>query len=99
MSFNDDRGAAHDGRKSTTTWFVFMREKRELLVNLMMRQKAIVESKRADALAKRAKDSAWENLTCEYNSQSGIRRITVTQLRKLWDNEKYRWKKKQSEET
>ncbi|KAL3208219.1 hypothetical protein MRX96_039291 [Rhipicephalus microplus] len=42
-------------------------------------------------------DSAWEKLTSEYNSQPGIRRVTVAQLRKLWDNEKFKWKK-QSEE-
>ncbi|KAL3186871.1 hypothetical protein MRX96_004806 [Rhipicephalus microplus] len=98
MSLNDEHGVTRDGRKTTTTRFVFTREERELLVNLVMRHKAVIENKRTDALAKRAKDSAWKKLTSEYNSQPGIRRVTVAQLRKLWDNEKFRWKKKQSEE-
>ncbi|KAL3219102.1 hypothetical protein MRX96_050541 [Rhipicephalus microplus] len=98
MSFNDDRSVARGGRKTTATWFVFTREERELLVNLVSRHKAIIENKRTDALAKRAKGSAWEKLTSGYNSQPGIRRVMVAQLRKLWDNEKSRWKKEQSEE-
>ncbi|KAH8026625.1 hypothetical protein HPB51_022600 [Rhipicephalus microplus] len=98
MSFNDDRFVARDGRKTTATLFVFTREERELLDNLVTRHKAVIANKRTDALAKRAKDSAWEKLTSEYNSQPGIRRVTVAQLRKLWDNEKSKWKKKQSEE-
>ncbi|KAH8021996.1 hypothetical protein HPB51_020606 [Rhipicephalus microplus] len=77
MSFNDDRGVARDGRKTTATRFVFTREERELLVNLVTRHKAVIENKRTDALTKRAKDSAWEKLTSEYNSQPGIRRVTV----------------------
>ncbi|KAL3201075.1 hypothetical protein MRX96_043141 [Rhipicephalus microplus] len=98
MSLNDDRGVARDGRKTTATRFMFTREERELLVNLLMRHKTIIEDKRTDALAKHAKDSAWKKLTSEYNSQPGIRRVTVAQLRKLWDNEKPRWKKNQSKE-
>ncbi|XP_075740801.1 uncharacterized protein LOC142787054 [Rhipicephalus microplus] len=98
MSFNDDRGVTRDGRKTTATRFAVTREERELLVNLVTRHKAVIENKGTDALAQRAKDSAWEKLTSEYNSQPGIRRVTVAQLRKLWDNEKSRWKKKQSGE-
>ncbi|KAL3226691.1 hypothetical protein MRX96_048931 [Rhipicephalus microplus] len=98
MSFNDDGGVARDGRKTTATRFVFTREERELLVNLVTRHKAVIENKRTDALTKCAKDSAWEKLTSEYNNQPGIRRVTVAQLRKLWDNEKSKWKKKQSEQ-
>ncbi|KAH7964129.1 hypothetical protein HPB51_027631 [Rhipicephalus microplus] len=60
MSFNDDGGVARDGRKTTATRFVFTREERELLVNLVTRHKAVIENKRTDALTKRAKDSAWE---------------------------------------
>ncbi|KAL3216900.1 hypothetical protein MRX96_032774 [Rhipicephalus microplus] len=98
MSFNDDGGVARDGRKTSATRFVFTREERELLVNLVTLHKAVIENKRTDALTKRAKDSAWEKLMSEYNSQPGIRRVTVAQLRKLWDNEKSKWKKKQSEQ-
>ncbi|KAH8035850.1 hypothetical protein HPB51_010602 [Rhipicephalus microplus] len=97
MSFNEDRGVARDGRKTTATRFVFTREEGERLVNLVMRHKAIIENKRTNALSKRAKDRAWEKLTREYNSQLGIRRVTVAQMRKLGDNEKSGWKKKQSE--
>ncbi|KAL3190544.1 hypothetical protein MRX96_020055 [Rhipicephalus microplus] len=98
MSFNDDHGVERDGRKTTAMRFVFTLEERELLVNLVTRHKAIIENKRTDAFAKRAKDSAWEKLTSEYNSQPGILRVTVAQQRKLWNNEKCRWNKKQTEE-
>ncbi|XP_075559944.1 uncharacterized protein LOC142591505 [Dermacentor variabilis] len=59
---------------------------------------AVIENRQTDNVSKRAKDSAWEKLAEEYNSQPGIRRVTVMQLRKLWDNEKSKWKKKDSEE-
>ncbi|KAL3209442.1 hypothetical protein MRX96_052358 [Rhipicephalus microplus] len=81
MSFNDDRSVARDGRKTIATRFVFTREERELLVNLVSRHKAIIENKKNDALAKRAKDSAWEKLMIGYNSQPKIRHVMVAQLR------------------
>uniref|UniRef100_A0A131YQA5 Regulatory protein zeste n=1 Tax=Rhipicephalus appendiculatus TaxID=34631 RepID=A0A131YQA5_RHIAP len=98
MSANNDRGVMRDGGKTTATRFVYTAEERELLRNLVVRHRSVLENKRTDNVSKRAKDVAWEKVTEEYNSQPGIRRVTVSQLRKLWDNEKSKWKKKQSEE-
>ncbi|KAL3171909.1 hypothetical protein MRX96_013489 [Rhipicephalus microplus] len=97
-SYHQGLPAAMLRGKTTATRFVFSREERELLVNLATRHKAVIENKRTDALTERAKDSVWEKLTSEYNSQPGIRRVTLAQLCKLWDTEKSKWKKKQSEE-
>ncbi|KAH7984736.1 hypothetical protein HPB52_023694 [Rhipicephalus sanguineus] len=72
-----------DGGKATAPRFVYTAEERELLRNLVMRYRSVIENKRTDNVSKRAKDIAWEELTDEYNSQRGIRRVTVSQLRKL----------------
>ncbi|KAH7967160.1 hypothetical protein HPB49_023261 [Dermacentor silvarum] len=91
-------GVNRGGGKTGAPRFVYTREERELLRNLVVRYRAVIENRKTDNTSKRAKDSAWEKLTEEYNSQPGIRRVTVVQLRKLWDNEKSKWKKKDSEE-
>ncbi|KAL1474379.1 hypothetical protein MTO96_038018 [Rhipicephalus appendiculatus] len=93
MSVNNDRGVMRDGGKTAATRFVYTAEERELLRNLVVRHRSVLENKRTDNVSKRAKDVAWEKVTDEYNSQPGIRRVTVSQLRKLWDNEKSKWKK------
>ncbi|KAH7935760.1 hypothetical protein HPB52_013173 [Rhipicephalus sanguineus] len=87
-----------DGGKTTAPRFVYTAEERELLRNLVMRHRSVIENKRTDNVSKRAKDIGWEKITEEYNSQPGIRRVTVSKLRKLWDNEKTKWKKMQSEQ-
>lgn len=93
-----DDSVTRDGGKTTARRFVYTHEERELLCNLVTRHRSVIENRKTDNVSKRAKDSAWEKVTEEFNSQPGIRRVTVMQLRKLWDNEKSRWKKKQSEE-
>ncbi|XP_070387645.1 uncharacterized protein [Dermacentor albipictus] len=98
MSINSDNCVNRRGDKTGVSRFVYTHEERELLRNLVVRHRAVIENRRTDNLSKRSKDSAWEKLAEEYNSQPGIRRVTVMQLRKLWDNEKSKWKKKDSEE-
>ncbi|XP_075526159.1 uncharacterized protein LOC142557845 isoform X1 [Dermacentor variabilis] len=98
MSINGDNCVNRRGDKTGVSRFVYTHEERELLRNLVVRHRAVIENRRTDNVSKRAKDSAWEKLAEEYNSQPGIRRVTVMQLRKLWDNEKSKWKKKDSEE-
>ncbi|XP_075559324.1 myb/SANT-like DNA-binding domain-containing protein 3 [Dermacentor variabilis] len=98
MSINSDDCVNRRGDKTGVSRFVYTHEERELLRNLVMRDSAIIEKRQTDNVSKRAKDSAWEKLAEEYNSQPGIRRVTVMQLRKLWDNKKLKWKKKDSEE-
>ncbi|XP_037561090.2 uncharacterized protein LOC119444286 [Dermacentor silvarum] len=98
VSMSNGDGVNRGGGKTGAPRFVYTREERELLRNLVVRYRAVIENRKTDNTSKRAKDSAWEKLTEEYNSQPGIRRVTVVQLRKLWDNEKSKWKKKDSEE-
>nr|XP_054934011.1 myb/SANT-like DNA-binding domain-containing protein 3 [Dermacentor andersoni] len=98
MSINSDNYVNRRGDKTGVSRFVYTHEERELLRNLVVRHRAIIENHQTDNPSKRAKDSAWETLAEEYNSQPGIRRVTVMQLRKLWDNAKLKWKKKDSEE-
>ncbi|KAL1424602.1 hypothetical protein MTO96_020006 [Rhipicephalus appendiculatus] len=99
MSTDYDSGVMRDDIKATAPRFVYTGEECELLRNLVMWHMSVIENRNTDRLSKRAKDSALEKLTDEYNSQPGIRRVTVSQLRKLRNNEKSKWKKKQSEET
>ncbi|XP_049275188.1 uncharacterized protein LOC119405543 [Rhipicephalus sanguineus] len=98
MSASNDHDVMRDGGKTTAPRFVYTAEERELLRNLVMRHRSVIENKRTDNVSKRAKDIGWEKITEEYNSQPGIRRVTVSKLRKLWDNEKTKWKKMQSEQ-
>nr|XP_054926184.1 myb/SANT-like DNA-binding domain-containing protein 3 [Dermacentor andersoni] len=95
---NSDNCVNRRGDKTGVSRFVYTLEERELLRNLVVRHRAVIQNRQTDNVSKRAKDSAWEKLAEEYNSQPGIRRVTVMQLRKLWDNEKSKWKKKDSEE-
>lgn len=88
-----------DERAGGVPRFVFTREERELCRTLVVRYRAIVENKASGNFANRQKDDAWKKITEEYNSQEGIRPVTVAKLRKLWDNEKTRWKKRQAENT
>lgn len=66
---------------------------------LVVQHRDIVESKVSSNFAKKLKDDAWERITREYNAQEGVRPVTVTQIRKMWDNEKTRFKKRQAEAT
>ncbi|KAH7973283.1 hypothetical protein HPB52_023348 [Rhipicephalus sanguineus] len=87
-----------DGGKTTAPKIAYTAEERELLRNLVMRHRSVIENNRTDNVSKRAKDVGWEKVTEEYNSQPGIRRGNVSQLRPLWDNDKSKWKKMQSDE-
>lgn len=82
----------------TVRRFMFTPDEREMCRTLVVGYRDIVESKESTNFANRLKEQAWERIAQEYNAQEGVRRVTVTQLRKLWDNEKTRWKKRQAGE-
>lgn len=87
-----------DTDESATSRFVYTAEERELLRCLVNRYRGILENKKTNNASKEAKSKAWERLAADYNSQPNVRPRSVKQLKKCWDNEKSRWKKKDSEE-
>lgn len=91
---NEDSERAGAARR-----FIFTRDEREMVRTLVVRHRDIVESKVSSNFANKLKDDAWERITREYNAQEGVRPVTVTQIRKMWDNEKTRFKKRQAEAT
>ncbi|KAL1444735.1 hypothetical protein MTO96_029617 [Rhipicephalus appendiculatus] len=88
MTANNDRGVMRDGGKTTATWFVYTAEEPELLRNLVVRHRSVIENKRTDNVSKRAKDVAWEKVTEEYNSQPGAAALHMaTRLPNPYDSD------------
>ncbi|KAH7984747.1 hypothetical protein HPB52_023705 [Rhipicephalus sanguineus] len=58
ISANNDRSIMRDGGKTTAPRFVYTAEERELLRNLVMRHRSVIENIRTDDVSKRAKDIA-----------------------------------------
>lgn len=83
----------------STERFVFTKEERDLLRDLVNKYRQVLENKRTNDSSKEAKQKAWEQLRDEYNCQPNIRPRGVKQLKKCWDNQKSRFKKKNSDET
>ncbi|XP_037526261.1 myb/SANT-like DNA-binding domain-containing protein 3 [Rhipicephalus sanguineus] len=90
-----DKGTAN---KEHSARFVYSEEERELLRSLVQKYARVIENRRTNSTSVEAKNIAWRNLCADYNSQPHIRPREEKQLRKLWDNLKNRWKKKDSQE-
>lgn len=76
---------------------MYTREERQHLAYLVSKYD-VLENRRTDSTSVRAKNKAWERLWLEYCSDASMRPRTEKQLRKLWENEKAKWKKNDSEE-
>ncbi|XP_064468676.1 myb/SANT-like DNA-binding domain-containing protein 3 [Ornithodoros turicata] len=90
--------SSNNGDGCATARFVYTNEEREILRSLINKYRAVLENKKTNNASKGAKNKAWEKLGTDYNSQPNVRPRTVKQLKKCWDNEKSRWKKKDSQE-
>lgn len=71
---------------------VYTEEERKLLTRLVTKYTNVLENKKTDATSLNAKARTWDKVMNEYNSQFGIRPRDVKQLKKLWDNQKTRWR-------
>ena len=66
---------------------------KSLIDELVGKHKDVLESKKNDYKSIRQKNIAWEALSHEFNSQSGVTKRDSKQLKKCWGNVKARAKK------
>lgn len=71
----------------------FSQLEKSLLTELVAKHKDVLESKRNDFRTISQKNSLWETLSQEFNSQSGVTKRDAKQLKKCWENLKMRAKK------
>ncbi|KAH6922346.1 hypothetical protein HPB50_013366 [Hyalomma asiaticum] len=76
----------------------FSEEEKDLVQDLVLKHKTVIENKRTDAISINAKAKAWEKLCTEFNSRPFVRPRDVKQLKKLWDNMKQRWKREKAKQ-
>ncbi|KAF6201915.1 hypothetical protein GE061_004311 [Apolygus lucorum] len=68
-------------------------EEKALLRRLVMKHRGVIENKKSDAVSVLEKKQVWEMVTEEYNSSAEPHNNrTSAQLRKLWDNIKFKRK-------
>lgn len=77
---------------------IFSDSDKEILINLVMKYKDVLESKKTDALSINKKKATWCKLSAEYNSIHGVRPRDVKQIRKCWENLKCKWKKERGQQ-
>ena len=66
---------------------------KSLLTELVGKYKDVLENKKNDYKIIQQKNTTWETLTQEFNSQSGVHKRESKQLKKCWENIKSRAKK------
>ncbi|XP_075740368.1 myb/SANT-like DNA-binding domain-containing protein 3 [Rhipicephalus microplus] len=76
----------------------FSEDEKDLVQDLVLKYKAVIENKRTDAISINAKAKAWEKLCTDFNSRPFTRPRDVKQLKKLWDNLKQRWKREKAKQ-
>ncbi|XP_040073380.1 myb/SANT-like DNA-binding domain-containing protein 3 [Ixodes scapularis] len=88
-----------DSEERAGARFIYTAEEKALLQALVTKHARVLESKKTNNYSKEAKLIAWEKLSTEYNSQPNVRPRSAKQLKKRWENEKSRYKKRKSDET
>lgn len=73
-------------------------DEKDLVTELVRKYKCSIENKKCDTVSLTRKLKAWEALIAEFNSAENVQPRTVTQLWKLWDNMKQRWKKEKAKQ-
>jgi len=86
---NSDQGPIGRGRSRIS----FSAYEISLFVNLVEAKKTVIENKRSDFMTQGKKQQAWVSLTNDFNSSSDVRKRTMKQLQKKWDNVKTTAKK------
>ncbi|KAL3222137.1 hypothetical protein MRX96_050076 [Rhipicephalus microplus] len=74
----------------------FSEDEKNLVQDLVLKYKAVIENKRTDAISINAKAKAWEKLCTDFNSRPFVRPRDVKQLKKLRVNMKQRWKREKA---
>lgn len=63
------------------------------LIELIEREKNIIENKKTDNVSLKDKDTCWKNITNEFNSNSISGHRDITSLKNCWDNLKKKTRK------
>lgn len=66
---------------------------RRILLDLVEKNRGIVENKKTDSTTVYSKQQIWLKITNEYNRHSNVRKRLPKQLKRLWENTKARAKK------
>lgn len=76
--------------------FIYTLEERQHLIYLVNKYKDVLENRGTNNCSVKVKNQAWERLGLEYCSDASMRPRSAKQLKKLWENEKAKWKKNDS---
>ena len=76
----------------------FSQLEKSLVTELVRKHKDFIENKKTDYRTIKQKNSAWEALSEEFNSQSDVTKRDSKQLKKCWENLKARAKKQLAKE-
>ncbi|KAK9499211.1 hypothetical protein O3M35_002290 [Rhynocoris fuscipes] len=85
-------------KKEKTCHKHFTEEEKSSLLEIINKKKNIIELKKTDVISQAQKKVAWEEVAVEFNSFPNHRMRTVSQLKKLWENLKFRKKAELSAE-
>ena len=66
----------------------FSQLEKSLVTELVRKHKDFIENKKTDYRTIKQKNSAWEALSKEFNSQSGVTKRVSKQLKKCWEHVK-----------
>lgn len=72
----------------------FTKSEVNILVDLVLRRKNVIENKRTDATTWKDKDTAWEEITSQFNAQSGNFPRNAKSIRAKYENLKKDLRKK-----
>ena len=70
---------------------------KNLQTRLVEKSKSVIECRKNDSRSLKAKATAWEKITAEYNKHPQVNERDVKQLKKCWDNLKSKAKKQVAE--
>lgn len=75
----------------------FSNTEKDLLLEIIIKYKHIIENKKTDAVTAKDKGKCWDEITRKFNSESSTYRDSIT-LKNCWDNMKKRTRKFYAEE-
>ncbi|XP_046407630.1 myb/SANT-like DNA-binding domain-containing protein 3 [Ischnura elegans] len=68
-------------------------EEKNLIVDLVIARKAVLESKKTDAVSLTSKSKAWKEVEEEFNRHDGVTKRSWKQIKRSWENMKAKRKR------
>ncbi|XP_011870273.1 PREDICTED: myb/SANT-like DNA-binding domain-containing protein 4, partial [Vollenhovia emeryi] len=90
IRYNDRKKVVNRDKRSAN----FTKSEVNILVDLVLRRKNVIENKRTDATTWKDKDTAWEERTSQFNAQSGNFPRNTKSIRAKYENLKKDLRKK-----